>query len=62
MMEIQVYCVLCEVHAEAAEVVDHQACRVKPPYNATLFTAFCGDISKFCIIGKFCTVTVMDAR
>jgi hypothetical protein len=48
MTEIQKYCVLCEVYAEAAGIVDHQACRVKPLFNATLFMTICGGISKFC--------------
>ena len=62
MTEIQEYCVLCEVCAEAAEIVDHKACRVGPPFNATLFMAICDGISKLCITGKFCSETVMGAR
>ena len=51
MMGIKEYCVLCEVCAEVAGIVDHQVCRVKPPFNTTLFAAICGGISKFCITG-----------
>lgn len=54
--------ILCEVCAEAAGIVDRQACRVEPPFNATLFTAICGGISKLCVTGKLCSETVMGAR
>lgn len=62
MTEIEECCVLCEVCTEAAGIVDRQACRVKPPFNATLFTAICGGVLKFCITGKFCSESVMGAR